>query len=350
MTPDWRELINKLERHGLDAAEFVALLDWAQDAEAYTAILARAADTARQIFGNRIYIRGLIEISSYCRNDCFYCGLRRSNLQACRYRLSEEQILACCEEGYRLGFRTFVLQGGEDAWFDDTRICRIISAIKQSWPSCAVTLSLGERSRESYQRLYQAGADRYLLRHETADSQHYRLLHPPSLTLANRMRCLYDLREIGFQTGAGFMVGSPGQSKQTLAEDLLFLARFRPHMVGIGPFLPASNTPFADQPPGSVHLTLFLLAVIRLLLPKVLLPATTALGSAVADGRAQGILAGANVIMPNLSPPEVRQKYAIYDNKLTSGAEAAEGLRELKQQMQKIGYQIVTDRGDSPDK
>ena len=345
-----RELIDKLQQtKTLSKEEWMALLEGRDDSSAQY-LFQKARRIRDEIYGRDVYIRGLIEISSYCRNDCFYCGLRRSNPQACRYRLSEEQILACCEEGYRLGFRTFVLQGGEDAWFDDTRICRIISAIKQSWPSCAVTLSLGERSRESYQRLYQAGADRYLLRHETADSQHYRLLHPPSLTLANRMRCLYDLREIGFQTGAGFMVGSPGQSKQTLAEDLLFLARFRPHMVGIGPFLPASNTPFADQPPGSVHLTLFLLAVIRLLLPKVLLPATTALGSAVADGRAQGILAGANVIMPNLSPPEVRQKYAIYDNKLTSGAEAAEGLRELKQQMQKIGYQIVTDRGDSPDK
>ena len=264
-----------------------------------------------------------------------------------RYRLGEEQILSCCSAGYALGFRTFVLQGGEDGWFTDERMVRIVGAIKSRFPDCAVTLSIGERSKESYQALFQAGADRYLLRHETFNAAHYSLLHPSSLTAASRQKCLWILKDIGYQVGAGFMVGAPGQTPEYLAEDLLFLEKLKPHMVGIGPFIPHHATPFAGEPAGTLEETLFLLGLIRLLLPKVLLPATTALGTIAPNGRELGILSGANVIMPNLSPADVRENYTLYDNKLCTGAEAAAGIQELKDRMCAIGYQIVTDRGDS---
>ncbi len=307
---------------------------------------AAARERADSVFGKKIYVRGLIEISAYCKNDCYYCGLRRSNKNASRYRLSREQILACCEKGRRLGFRTFVLQGGEDAFFTDEVVCGIVRAIKERHPDCAVTLSLGERGLESYKKLKEAGADRYLLRHETADSAHYALLHPPEMSGEQRQRELFALKSAGFQTGAGFMVGSPYQTTGNLADDLLFLERLRPQMCGIGPFIPHKDTKFRDVPHGSLRLTLILLSVIRLMHPKILLPATTALGTIDPKGRELGILHGANVIMPNLSPPEHRGDYSIYDNKLHTGVESAEGLQQLKRQMQEIGYQIVTERGD----
>ena len=310
---------------------------------------ARLASGVRdRIFGNRVYIRGLIEFTNYCRNDCYYCGIRRSNCKAERYRLREEEILECCREGYRLGFRTFVLQGGEDGYFTDERLCRIVRDIKEAYPDCALTLSVGERSRESYQALREAGADRYLLRHETADEDHYRKLHPAELTLKNRMDCLRTLKELGFQTGAGMMIGSPGQTTDCLVEDLLFLRELEPEMIGIGPFLPHRDTPFREEAPGSAEETLYLLSLIRLMLPKTLLPATTALGTASQKGRSLGILAGANVIMPNLSPVSVRSKYQLYNNKLCTGTEAAEHLRELEKEMQEIGFRVVCDRGDYP--
>ncbi len=308
------------------------------------AALARSATEER--FGDGVFIRGLIECSNYCANDCLYCGIRRSNRGAERYRLAKEQALSCCAAGAGLGFRTFVLQGGEDAYFTDAVLADWIRAIKAAHPDCALTLSLGERTRASYETLFAAGADRYLLRHETADAAHYARLHPPGQTLASRMECLRDLRAIGFQTGCGFMVGSPGQTPETLAEDLLFLARFRPAMVGLGPFIPHRDTPFAGEPAGSVELTLFLLSLVRLLLPGALLPATTALGSLAEDGRERGLLAGANVVMPNLSPREVRGKYLLYDNKLSSAAEAAENLAELRQRLAGIGRRVVVARGD----
>ena len=307
---------------------------------------AAARERADSVFGKKIYVRGLIEISAFCKNDCYYCGLRRSNKNASRYRLSREQILACCEKGRRLGFRTFVLQGGEDAFFTDEVVCGIVRAIKERHPDCAVTLSLGERGLESYKKLKEAGADRYLLRHETADSAHYALLHPPEMSGEQRQRELFALKSAGFQTGAGFMVGSPYQTTGNLADDLLFLERLRPQMCGIGPFIPHKDTKFRDVPHGSLRLTLILLSVIRLMHPKILLPATTALGTIDPKGRELGILHGANVIMPNLSPPEHRGDYSIYDNKLHTGVESAEGLQQLKRQMQEIGYQIVTERGD----
>ena len=306
----------------------------------------QAREVADGIYGKRVFIRGLIEISSHCKNDCLYCGLRRSQKGAVRYRLTDEQILDCCEKGYRLGFRTFVMQGGEDAWFDDERMVRIVSEVRRLYPDCAITLSLGERSDESYRRLFDAGANRYLLRHETADKEHYEKLHPSDMSFDNRMHCLETLKEIGYQVGCGFMVGSPFQTVETLYKDLQFIRSFQPHMVGIGPFIPAHDTPFADQPQGSVETTLRLLSVIRLIHPHVLLPATTALGTLHPLGRERGILAGANVVMPNLSPTEHRKDYAIYDNKICTGDEAAECRNCTEYRMRAIGYETVVDRGD----
>ena len=312
--------------------------------------IALASELARQIaisrFGKRLWFRGIVEFSNICKQNCYYCGIRRDNHKVCRYRLTPEEILECCAEGYEGGFRTFVLQGGEDGWFTDERMCSLVRAIKSRFPDCAVTLSLGERSRESYQALFDAGADRYLLRHETADEDHYRLLHPADQTLQNRMRCLRDLKDIGYQTGCGIMVGSPGQTPATLARDMVFMQEFRPEMIGVGPFLPHRDTPFRGEPAGSVELTLFILALCRLMLPDVLLPATTALGTAEADGRVRGVLAGCNVVMPNLSPAAVRKKYMLYDNKAGTGLTAAEGVALLRRQMESIGYEVAIGRGD----
>ena len=305
-----------------------------------------AREVADCIYGKRIFIRGLIEFTNYCKNDCYYCGIRRGNREAERYRLEKEQILDCCKTGYELGFRTFVLQGGEDVFFTDERICDIVKDIKDRYPDCAVTLSIGEKSKESYEKYFEAGADRFLLRHETADAKHYGLLHPKEQTLENRMRCLWDLKEIGYQTGCGFMVGSPNQSLDTLYQDLQFIREFEPQMVGIGPFIPQHATPFANEKPGTMEATLRLLSIIRLLHPRVLLPSTTALGTIHQFGREKGILAGANVVMPNLSPKDFREKYQLYDNKICTKEEAAEGLTELKKRMNRIGYEVVVDRGD----
>ncbi len=306
-----------------------------------------AQRTCQQYYGNQVFIRGLIEFTNICKNDCYYCGIRKSNHRAQRYRLTPEEVLACCDLGYDLGFRTFVLQGGEDPWFTDERLCPLVASIKGRHPDCAITLSVGERSRESYRRLKEAGADRYLLRHETATASHYAKLHPPELSLAHRMECLRELKDLGYQVGAGFMVESPYQTMEDLVRDLRFLKEFSPHMIGIGPFLTQHDTPFREFPNGSGELTLFLLSVIRLMLPGVLLPATTALGTLLENGREQGILHGANVVMPNLSPEDAREKYLLYDNKLHSGAEAGESLELLRQSLEKIGYRIPVDRGDS---
>ena len=293
-----------------------------------------------------MYTRGLIEFTNYCKNDCYYCGIRRSNPNAKRYRLTEEEILACCENGYELGFRTFVLQGGEDPYFNDDRMVDIVRKIRAGYPDCAITLSIGEKSYESYKRFREAGADRYLLRHETANDVHYRKLHPEEMRLEARKQCLYDLKTLGYQVGAGFMVGSPGQTAETLADDLVFLKELNPEMVGIGPFIPHHDTKFADEPAGSVELTLFLLSVLRIILPKCLLPATTALGTADPRGREKGLLAGANVVMPNLSPVKDRKKYELYDNKICTGDEAAECRVCLKNRVKSVGFELVEDRGD----
>ena len=331
--------------HTATREQLLYLLKHITDAE--REVLREAAQqTAQAVFGNKIYIRGLVEISSICKRDCRYCGLRRSNPNAVRYRLAPEQILSCCEKGYALGFRTFVLQGGEDGFFSDEVVCGVVREIKRRYPDCAVTLSLGERGDESFRRLCKAGADRYLLRHETADLAHYAKLHPDSMSGAERQRQLFVLKQTGFQTGAGFMVGSPYQTAENLADDLLFLKKLQPQMCGIGPFIPHKDTEFRDFSQGSLELTLTLLAVIRLMHPHILLPATTALGTIHPQGRELGIMHGANVVMPNLSPLEHRKDYAIYDNKICTGDEAAECIRCLAMRMKRIGYQIVTERGD----
>lgn len=332
----------------LTEAEYKELLELHTDKEIAEYGFELARKRQKETFGNEVYTRGLIEISNYCKNDCIYCGIRRSNQNAERYRLSEEEILSCCESGYALGFRTFVLQGGEDGYYTDDLLEDLLHKIKATYPDCAITLSLGERSRESYERLYTAGADRYLLRHETANEAHYGKLHPAEMSLKNRKQCLYTLKEIGYQVGCGIMVGSPYQTIDNLVEDLAFMKTFNPHMVGIGPFIPQKDTPFGEMEPGSLEMTLFLLAIIRLMLPKVLLPATTALGTIHSRGRELGILAGGNVVMPNLSPVKVRKKYALYDNKICTGEEAAECRGCLGNRMESIGYKLVVSRGDSP--
>ncbi len=307
----------------------------------------RADGVRRQYYGTDVYIRGLIEISSFCKNDCLYCGIRRSNVNADRYRLSEEEIYACCEQGYQLGFRTFVLQGGEDSYHTSEWVEKIVSTIKEKYPDCAVTLSLGERPREDYEIWRKAGADRYLLRHETASRHHYAKLHPPEQTFAHRMECLRNLKQIGYQTGAGFMVGSPFQETDDLIADMRFLREFQPHMVGIGPFIPHHDTPFAACPSGSLEQTLTMVALTRLTLPRALIPATTALGTIHPKGRELGLKAGANVVMPNLSPVAVRRQYSLYDNKICTGEEAAECIECMKRRVAAVGYQVVVSRGDS---
>ena len=343
-----RELIEKLSDKGSLSIEEYEQLIVLRDDEAKDLQALLATQKRKPIFGDAIYTRGLIEISSICKNNCMYCGIRRDNKNAERYRLSKEEILTCADEGYELGFRTFVLQGGEDAFFSDDVLCDIVASLKKDHPDCAVTLSMGERSRESYKALYESGADRYLLRHETADRAHYEMLHPKDMSFDNRMRCLTDLKDIGYQVGCGFMVGSPFQTAKTLAQDLFFIKQFKPDMCGIGPFIPHHSTPFKDEAKGSLELTLFLLSVIRLMQPDILLPATTALGSINPRGREKGILAGANVVMPNLSPVSVRKKYELYDNKICTGEESAQCRECLDKRMEAIGCRLVVDRGDAP--
>lgn len=343
-----KDIVNQIADSHTITLEQLSHLLTTDDRDTIQYLFDRAHATAQQYFGNKIFMRGLIEISNHCKNDCLYCGIRRSQKDVHRYRLTKEEILDCCEQGYALGFRTYVMQGGEDGWFTDDRMCDIVATIRQQYPDCAITLSLGERSHESYQRLFEAGANRYLLRHETADPAHYALLHPAEMSFENRMRCLQDLKSIGYQVGCGFMVGSPYQTVHTLLKDLQFISNLRPQMVGIGPFIPASNTPFHDRPAGSVETTLRLLSIIRLLLPPVLLPATTALGTLHPRGRELGILAGANVVMPNLSPRAHRKDYSLYDNKLCTGDEAAECRVCLDRRIRTTGSQLVVDRGDAP--
>lgn len=342
-----KELIQKLkETQNLSKKEWISLIE-NRSVELSDYLFAQARKVRHQYYEKEIYVRGLIEFTNYCKNDCFYCGIRKSNANTTRYRLTKEDILTCCKSGYKLGFRTFVLQGGEDGYFTDARLCDIVSSLKSSYPDCAITLSVGEKSYDSYKALFEAGADRYLLRHETFDSVHYKKLHPSSLTAENRQQCLWNLKEIGYQVGTGFMIGSPYQTSENLVDDLLFIKSLNPQMIGIGPFISHHDTPFKDQTSGSLELTLFMLGLLRLMLPKVLLPATTALGTISPNGRELGILAGANVIMPNLSPINLRKNYLLYDNKISTGDEAAESLNNLKRSMADIGYQIVVSRGDS---
>ncbi len=343
------ELIDKLnERKGLSHAEWVTLIsEFTEEDRKHAAALAEKI--TREHFGDAIYFRGIIEFSNVCRNDCYYCGIRRSNENVERYRLSEEDIMLCCKEGYRLGYRTFVLQSGEDAYWSGDRLIALIHSIRKAYPDCAITLSVGECSRESYEAMFEAGANRYLLRHETADFGHYARLHPEEMSLENRLRCLKDLKEIGFQAGCGMMVGTPFQTAESLALDMELMCDFKPAMAGIGPFIPHKDTPFNGCPTGSQELSLFLLSLTRIMLPDVLLPSTTALGTAAEDGRVQGVLAGCNVVMPNLSPQNVRKNYMLYNDKLGIELSAEESLQILKKQMDEIGKTVVTGRGDHRD-
>lgn len=337
--------------YALESGSFLSRNQWRTLLEGRTRerqeLLAQKASQVRdRVYGKRVFIRGLIEFTNCCKNDCYYCGIRRSNQKVERYRLTEEEILSCCRAGFAMGFRTFVLQGGEDPYFTAKKLADLARTIKNEFPVCALTFSVGEMEKESYRMLKEAGADRYLLRHETANQEHYQHLHPAELSLSRRMSCLAALKELGFQTGAGFMVGSPRQTTETLIDDLMFLSRFQPEMVGIGPFIPHGDTPFREEPAGSFDLTLYLLSIVRLLLPNVLLPATTALATIAPGGREAGILAGANVVMPNLSPISVRKNYQLYNHKNCTGTEAAECLEELKASVAALGYLVVVDRGD----
>ena len=339
-------LIEKLEQtHRLDETEFLGLLR-GQTPETQALLAQKALSLRKQVYGDRVCIRGLIEFTNYCRNNCYYCGIRCSNAKVQRYRLTAEEILDACDTGYRLGLRSFVLQGGEDPGITPEKLADIIRQIKEKYPDCALTLSVGEYPLDTYALWRQAGADRYLLRHETADPNHYRQLHPETQSLERRMRCLQDLKSLGYQVGCGFMVGSPGQGDEQLVKDLLFIQKFQPHMVGVGPFIPQKDTPFGQYPGGSVDKTLYLLSIIRLLLPQVLLPATTALGTLHPEGRELGLLAGANVCMPNLSPSAVRKKYTLYDNKLSDGPEAAESLNSLFERLKTVHCVPDLSRGD----
>lgn len=341
-----KDLIQKLKiTQQLNKVEWMRLIE-GRTPELAEYLFKQAREVREKIYGKDVYIRGLIEFTNYCKNDCLYCGIRKSNKNTSRYRLNKEEILECCKQGYELGFRTFVLQGGEDAHFTDERLEEVIKAVKSHYPDCAITLSVGERSYDSYKRLYDAGAERYLLRHETYNAEHYTRLHPSGLSAKNRQMCLWNLKEIGYQVGCGFMVGTPYQTSEHLAEDMMFIKELNPHMVGIGPFIPHRDTPFANEKAGSLELTLYMLGLIRLMVPNVLLPATTALGTIYPNGRELGILAGANVVMPNLSPSVAREKYMLYNNKISTGAEAAECIENLKLRMEEIGYQIVVSRGD----
>lgn len=341
-----KNLIDKLERnHILTRGEFTELIENHNDEDTHY-LFERAREVRHSVYDRDVYMRGLIEFTNYCKNDCLYCGIRKSNCKAQRYRLSDTQVLDCCRKGYGLGFRTFVLQGGDDGYYSDDKIVAIVKSIKKDFPDCAVTLSIGEKSFDSYQKYFKAGADRYLLRHESANDKHYDALHPNIMSLQTRKQCLFNLKEIGFEVGCGFMVGSPFQTTDCIIDDLLFLSELNPHMVGIGPFIPHCETPFADQEAGTVEQTLFLLGVIRLMLPSVLLPSTTALGTIHPLGRERGILAGANVVMPNLSPVDVREKYMLYDNKICTGEEAAECRMCLNQRIESIGYRLVVSKGD----
>ena len=341
-----KPLIDKLrEKHRLSREEFTELLqNWRREDEEY--LYAQAREVREAVYGKEVYLRGLIEFTNYCKNDCYYCGIRKSNCAANRYRLTKEQILNCCRQGYELGFRTFVLQGGEDSYYTDEKICEIVAEIKKAHPDCAITLSIGEKSYDSYKAYYEAGAERYLLRHETAEPAHYRMLHPESLSIENRKKCLFDLKKIGYQVGCVMMVGSPGQKPEHLVEDFLFMKELQPHMIGIGPFIAHKDTPFAKEPSGTLDDTLHLLGIIRLMFPHVLLPATTALGTIHPMGREKGILAGANVVMPNLSPVEVRGKYLLYDGKICTGDEAAECRMCMQRRIETVGYQVKITRGD----
>lgn len=343
-----RKLINKLYNENyLSKGEILYLLNNINDRDKIY-LINKANDIKYKIYKDKVFIRGLIEFTNYCKRNCAYCGIRLHNKNATRYRLTIDEIMKVCIKGDSLGYKTFVLQGGEDDYYNDERMIEIIYAIKNKFKDSAVTLSIGEKSYESYKKYYDAGADRYLLRHETASKELYEKLHP-NASFENRQKCLWNLKKIGYQVGAGFMVGLPGQTNEDYAKDLIFLKQLNPHMVGIGPFISHKDTPLRKCKNGTLEDTVLLLALIRLLLPHVLLPATTALGTINPCGREKGLKAGANVLMPNLSPMIVRKKYSLYDGKVCTGYEGAECIEDLKIRINKIGLSVDMSRGDNID-
>lgn len=345
---DKMELVSRfIAEHKLAGKEeYLELLKLQDDKEVRTLLNEAAVKLRKLHYGNKVFTRGLIEFTNHCKNNCYYCGICAGNQNQKRYRLTKDEILSCCEAGYKMGYKTFVLQGGEDMWFNDARMVDIISSIKEAYPECAVTLGLGERSFESYKKLKEAGADRYLLRHETANEEHYRVLHPEPMSIAERMECLANLKKLGYQVGAGMMIGSPGQTLEHLAEDLVYLEELQPEMVGTGPFIPHHETRFANEPSGTVDQTLFILSIVRIMLPKVLLPATTALGTMEPEGREKGLQVGANVVMPNLSPLDNRKQYELYDNKIGVSDDALKCHEDLAAKVKAAGYELVMERGD----
>jgi len=339
------KIVDRLtDKRDVSDKELIRLIDEEYD-EKY--LFAAADSVRRKYYGDGVYLRGLIEVSNHCKNNCYYCGIRCGNAKVVRYRLTEEEILSCCDNGYRLGFRTFVMQGGEDAYYTDECMCGIIKNIKDRYPDCAITLSLGERSESSFKKMFDAGADRYLLRHETADYAHYSRLHPSEMSAENRQKCLFGLKKIGYQVGSGFMVGSPYQTSEHLVLDLRFLQRLKPEMIGIGPYITHKDTPFSHYPSGTLKKTLRLIAILRLMFPTALIPSTTALGTINPRGRELGLCAGANVVMPNLSPVSKRKLYDLYDNKICTGEGAAECCECLKRRIESVGYKVVCGRGDA---
>lgn len=307
--------------------------------EGHPDLISSASRIVHEHFNGKVYFRALIEISSYCHNGCYYCGLRVGNPLARRYRMSTDQVLRCCEYAASKGYRTFVLQGGEDPIQNDDWMTELVRRVHAEFPECAITLSVGERSDEAYLRFRDAGVDRYLLRHETASPEHYGRLHPASMSLENRKHCLHTLKRLGYQTGAGMMVGSPHQTLQDLVRDLLFLQELGPHMIGVGPFIPAAGTPFENEKSGSISLTLRVLSILRLMFPYANIPSTTALASLQPDGDLLGLAAGANVIMTDFTPPELRAQYAIYDHKSPSDHDL--------HRYEDAGWVISMERGDN---
>lgn len=347
MNKDCIQLISSLFSDHDSDDETLKLLIGLEDETATDFLYKKANELRQQHYGTKVFLRGLIEFTNYCKNNCYYCGIQRENTECNRYRLTDNEIFTCCENGYQLGFRTFVLQGGEDTYWTDERLCHVVSHIRRQYPDCAITLSVGERSYESYKILRQAGADRYLLRHETATPEHYQMLHPGEMSLEHRKQCLFWLKELGYQVGSGFMVGSPFQTIEHLVADLRFLQKLNPSMIGIGPFIPHHSTRFHDQPAGTLRMTLNLMAILRALFPKALIPSTTSLGTIHPTGREQGLLAGGNVVMPNLSPVKNRKAYELYDNKICTGEESAECRACLSKRISSVGFHVVNERGDS---
>ncbi|MCY6960392.1 [FeFe] hydrogenase H-cluster radical SAM maturase HydE [Clostridium brassicae] len=341
-----KKLIDKLYKENyLDKTELFYLINNINEKDKEY-LIQRAHETRMKVYGSTVFMRGLVEFTNYCKRNCVYCGIRSSNKNSDRYRLSLEDIMSACEEGNRLGYKTFVLQGGEDDYYTDEKIVDIVSEIKDRFKTSAVTLSIGEKSYESYRKYYEAGADRYLLRHETASKELYEKLHPNS-SFENRRECLWNLKKIGYQVGAGFMVGLPGQTKEDYVKDMHFLKELNPEMVGIGPFISHKDTPLRNEKNGTLEETILMLALIRLFLPEVLLPATTALGTIDPVGREKGLKAGANVVMPNLSPTSVREKYSLYNGKICTGDEAAECRRCIEGRINRAGFCVDMSRGDN---